>query len=182
MAMENHKSTKSNQQSKISINCSDPTPLGLIWVAVSDAGLAAVEIGGEREEFVLGLQRRGFSSFVYDPQRTEEAVLQLQEYLAGQRREFDLPVDWSGMREFQRLALRQVCAIPYGEVTTYGEIARRLGKPRAARAVGRANAANPLPLVIPCHRLLGSDGKLHGYGAPGGIKTKEWLLRLERGK
>jgi methylated-DNA-[protein]-cysteine S-methyltransferase len=170
-----------NQPSIIYIACADPTPLGPIWVAVSELGLAAVQIGGELEDFIQGLRRRGFSSAEYDPQRTEEAVRQLEEYLVGQRREFDLPLDWSGMGEFQQQALRLVCSVPYGEVTTYGKLARRLGKPHAARAVGRANASNPLPLVIPCHRLLGSDGKLHGYGAPGGIETKRWLLEMEGG-
>ena len=70
-------------------------------------------------------------------------------------------------------------AIPYGETRTYGEIAAQIGTPNAPRAVGRANAANPMPLVIPCHRVIGTDGKLHGYGGAGGLKTKQWLLSME---
>ena len=81
---------------------------------------------------------------------------------------------------FQRLALQATFAIPYGRTATYAEIASQLGNPRLARAVGRAEATNPMPLVLPCHRVLGTDGKLHGYGGPGGIGMKEWLLALER--
>jgi methylated-DNA-[protein]-cysteine S-methyltransferase len=75
--------------------------------------------------------------------------------------------------------LRAVHAIPYGRLSTYGEIAAQIGNPKSVRAVGRANATNPIPIVIPCHRVIGSDGKLHGYGAPGGLETKAWLLRME---
>jgi methylated-DNA-[protein]-cysteine S-methyltransferase len=104
---------------------------------------------------------------------------QIREYLAGERREFELDIDLSAMTAFQEAALRLTLAIPYGRVSTYSEIARQMGKPLAARAVGRAEATSPMPLVIPCHRVLGTDGGLHGYGAPGGVKTKAWLLELE---
>jgi methylated-DNA-[protein]-cysteine S-methyltransferase len=144
--------------------------------------LAAVEIGGGREDFVEGLARRSFRRVLDDPGSAAGAARQIEAYLAGERRDFDLPIDWSGMSPFRVQALRRVLAVPYGQVTTYGEIARQLGRPRASRAVGRANAANPLPLVIPCHRVVGSDGKLHGYGASGGLSTKAWLLELEGGQ
>jgi len=156
----------------------DPTPLGPVWVAVSERGLVAVEIGSTQDEFNAYLRRMYFTG-LYDPDRTAEATRQIREYLAGERREFDLAIDWSAMTAFQETALRLTLAIPFGQVTTYGEIARQLGKPLAARAVGRAEATNPMPLVIPCHRVLGTDGGLHGYGAPGGVKTKAWLLELE---
>jgi methylated-DNA-[protein]-cysteine S-methyltransferase len=156
------------------------TPIGPIWIGVSEQGLAAVTIGGERAPFEQSVRALGFKEVLTDAYLTTQAVCQIAEYLDGERRVFALPVDWSVMRSFQQAVLRQVFAIPYGQVTTYGEIARRLGKPGSARAVGRANATNPMPLVIPCHRVVGGDGKLHGYGAPGGVMTKAWLLRLER--
>jgi len=157
-----------------------PTPLGPIWVAISERGLVAVEIGASQASFVKMLQHRfpGCQPAL-DLNRASEAVQQIQDYLEGNRREFTLPLDWSGMKSFQQQALRLTLAVPYGRVTTYGKIASQMGSPRAARAVGRAEATNPMPLVIPCHRVLGTDGGLHGYGAPGGVKTKAWLLELE---
>jgi methylated-DNA-[protein]-cysteine S-methyltransferase len=116
---------------------------------------------------------------VLEPGRTASATRQIGEYLRGERREFDLPIDWTVLTPFQQRALRATYEIPYGQVATYGELARRLDQPGAARAVGRAEATNPMPLVIPCHRLIGADGGLHGYGAGVGLETKAWLLRLE---
>jgi methylated-DNA-[protein]-cysteine S-methyltransferase len=163
---------------KVYVGKADSTPLGPVWVALSNRGLLAVEIGATQDEFFTYLLNRRYSP-VYDPDRTSEVIRQIQDYLAGGRREFDLDIDWSAMTAFQEVALRLTLAIPYGQASTYGEIARQMGKPLAARAVGRAEATNPMPLVIPCHRVLGTDGKLHGYGAPGGVKTKAWLLELE---
>ncbi|HJW91677.1 MAG TPA: methylated-DNA--[protein]-cysteine S-methyltransferase [Anaerolineales bacterium] len=155
------------------------SPLGPVWVAVTVHGLAEVDIATTRESFVQSLHERGYSPVLVDQGRTAQAVEQLDEYLRGERRAFDLAIDWSVLTPFQQQALRLTSAIPYGQVRTYGEIARQMGKPGAARAVGRAEATNPMPLVIPCHRVLGSDGALHGYGAGEGLKTKEWLLSLE---
>ena len=92
---------------------------------------------------------------------------------------FTLVIDWTVLRPFQQAVLQATYEIPYGETRTYKEIAERIGRPRAARAVGRAEATNPMPLVIPCHRVIGVDGKLHGYGLAEGVKTKEWLLKME---
>ena len=107
----------------------------------------------------------------------EEARLQIAAYFAGLRRAFDLRLDPGGT-PFQRAVWERLLAIPYGETLTYGELARRLGRPAAARAVGAANGRNPLPIVIPCHRLLGAGGRLTGYG--GGLEAKRALLELER--
>jgi methylated-DNA-[protein]-cysteine S-methyltransferase len=105
-----------------------------------------------------------------------EAARQLREYFAGKRTQFDLPLAPEGTA-FQRSVWRQLQAIPYGETISYGELARRVGKPKASRAVGSANGANPLPIVIPCHRVIASDGTLGGFG--GGLPIKEMLLALE---
>jgi methylated-DNA-[protein]-cysteine S-methyltransferase len=156
-------------------------PIGEVWASVSERGLAAIEFGGGWPEFERSLRRLGFTTLVHQAERAAPALTQIGEYLAGQRQVFDLPIDWSLHTPFQRQALQATLAVPYGQTVTYGELAIRLGKPRAARAVGRAEATNPLPLVIPCHRVLGSDGKLHGYGAGAGLPTKAWLLRHEQG-
>ena len=105
-----------------------------------------------------------------------EATRQLSEHFAGERSEFDLPLDPPGTA-FQRRVWDELCRIPYGTTTTYGELAERLGDPKAVRAVGLANGRNPIAVVVPCHRVIGSDGKLRGYA--GGIERKQRLLALE---
>lgn len=102
---------------------------------------------------------------------------QLREYFDGTRREFDLPLDLRGTG-FQLMVWRELARIPYGETISYGELARRIGQPDASRAVGAANGTNPIPIIIPCHRVIGANGSLTGFG--GGIETKKWLLALER--
>lgn len=156
------------------------TPLGEIWVALSPNGLAALEFPGSREKFGAALKKRFGAQVEFSAPKTAAALEQIEAYLTGARREFSLPIDWPLLPPFQQAALRETLKIPYGQTRTYGELAAALGKPRAARAVGRAEAANPLPLLIPCHRVLGADGSLRGYGAGEGLKTKTWLLNLER--
>jgi methylated-DNA-[protein]-cysteine S-methyltransferase len=107
------------------------------------------------------------------------AVKQLREYFAGKRADFDLPLAPEGT-EFQRTVWRNLQDIPYGETISYGELAKRVGNPKASRAVGAANGQNPIPIVIPCHRVIGANGKLTGFG--GGLPTKEALLGLEAKK
>jgi O-6-methylguanine DNA methyltransferase len=155
------------------------SPLGDIWMAVSDQGLAAIEWSQDEADFGAYLTRRFKRPVQADPEKAAPALRQLDEYLRGARKAFDLPISWSLLRPFQRQVLQIVFAIPYGGTRTYGEIAHEIGNPRAARAVGRANATNPMPLVIPCHRVIGADGKLHGYGGGQGLPTKEWLLKME---
>lgn len=149
----------------------DPTPVGALTITAGESGLLRIEFGAFQVDFP-------------EPPQEVQKVLnfarrQLSAYFAGELRQFDLPLDWECMRPFQQAVLRAVYAIPYGEVRTYAQIAAQIGKPGAVRAVGTANARNPLPLVIPCHRVIGSDGSLHGYAAPGGLETKAWLLKLE---
>lgn len=160
----------------------DDTPLGTIWAAAGDNGLVAISLWDDAARFAREVARLTGAEPLLDAGRhplLAQALAQLDLYLAGKQREFDVPIDWSILKPFQQAVLEQVCAIPYGETITYQTIANRIGKPGAVRAVGQANATNPIPIIIPCHRVLGSDGKLHGYGARGGVETKAWLLKLE---
>ncbi len=166
----------------IYIGVSSPTSLGRIWVAVSERGLVAISMLDDRNAFIDELEERHRTTVILDERRTEAYTLQVQEYLAGARERFDLPIDWSVMTPFQEKALRATCGISRGETRTYGELAGLVGNPKASRAVGRAQATNPIPIVIPCHRVISSDGKLHGYSGHGGLKTKAWLLELESSK
>jgi methylated-DNA-[protein]-cysteine S-methyltransferase len=156
------------------------SPIGPIWVAVSELGLVAVNWNISQVDFSHRMERRLHTNVVYDEFQTGEALRQISEYLAGIRCKFDLQLDLSDRSNFQLQVLHLTLNIPYSQTSTYKEIAIHLGKEHAARAVGRVEATNPIPLVIPCHRVLGSDGSLHGYGGPGGIKLKAWLLKLEQ--
>jgi O-6-methylguanine DNA methyltransferase len=156
------------------------TPLDTLWVAVTETGLAAIAFCQSQADFTDWLTRHGRQPIVYDEERTSQACQQLREYLAGTRAAFDLPLDLSLMNAFQAQVLQATLAIPYGSTSTYSALAEQIGRPRAARAIGRAEATNPLPLVIPCHRVGGKDGNLRGYGSPKGIEHKAWLLELER--
>ena len=107
-----------------------------------------------------------------------QGLAEIAEYLAGERREFSVPMDGAGLSPFTRRVLEACAQVPYGETVCYGEIARRIGKPRGARAVGQALGRNPVPLIVPCHRVVASGGGLGGFG--GGVELKRRLLALER--
>lgn len=115
----------------------------------------------------------------FDDALLNEAMRQLQDYFAGTRKRFQLPITFHGTA-FQRSVWQAVYEVPWGETCTYRTIAESIGKPAAVRAVGAANGANPLSIIVPCHRLVGSDGALRGYG--GGLERKERLLALEQGR
>ncbi|MBU0510410.1 MAG: methylated-DNA--[protein]-cysteine S-methyltransferase [Chloroflexi bacterium] len=169
-----------NMQTTFYIGKAAPTPLGAVWVAVTARGLAALEIRAREDEFAHKLAKRYGVEVTINEASTAETIRQVRGYLAGERESFDLSIDWSVMSAFQERVLRAVYAIPRGETRSYGEIAAQIGKPGAARAVGRANATNPMPLVIPCHRVIGADGGLRGYSGGDGLETKAWLLELEK--
>ena len=114
--------------------------------------------------------------WIYNEKPFANARQQLMEYFAGTRKDFDLPLSLAGT-EFQLRVLDELRRIPYGETTSYGDIAARIGKPKAMRAVGAANGRNPIPIIVPCHRVIGSTGNLTGFG--GGLDTKQALLQLE---
>lgn len=107
------------------------------------------------------------------------AVLQINGYLLGKLTQFDIPIDWDGISPFAHKVYQATMKIPFGEVRSYGEIAHAIGMPRASRGVGQALGANPIALIIPCHRVVGKDRHLHGFSAPGGLETKSWLLQHE---
>lgn len=154
------------------------SPVGPLLGLVDETG-AVVQIelpgGRTRAELERELGRRGIT-LAEAPERTRELTRQLGEYFAGERRRFDLPLAPEGT-PFQRAVWSELARIPFGETRSYGEVARALGKPGASRAVGRANGANPIPIVVPCHRVVGSDGSLTGFG--GGLEAKAALLALE---
>jgi O-6-methylguanine DNA methyltransferase len=153
--------------------------IGTIRVAATPRGICRIALGCETaQEFVPWLERH-IGPVPHRSTRNTLAVLaldQIAEYLKGQRRAFDLPLDLRGT-DFQRQVWSAVAAIPYGQTRAYAEIAQSIGRPKATRAVGATNGANPLPLVVPCHRVLGSDGRLTGYG--GGLDVKRKLLEME---
>jgi methylated-DNA-[protein]-cysteine S-methyltransferase len=153
--------------------------VGELYVAVSERGLIALDFGLDERNFVDRVQRRTKATLVRSREQCAEAMRQVRDYLDGKRTTFDLPLDMSLMTDFQRQVLMAALKIPRGKWLTYREVAKAIGRPQAARAVGQALGHNPVPIVIPCHRVLGSDGSLHGYSGGGGIKTKAWLLQLE---
>ena len=164
--------------SMIAIAPLDPTPIGRLWLAQrADGVLLAIHFGGTAETFAAHLAQQTGLPVAEDPAALEPAAAQLRQYFAHQRQQFNLPLAWDIFTPFQAQVLRLVTAVPYGQHTTYAELAKQVGGPEKARAVGRANATNPLPILIPCHRVLGADGRLHGYA--GGLETKATLLRLE---
>lgn len=149
------------------------TPFGQLLLVGSDDALTGLYVADHERA------PRPEPTWVPDEGRLDEARRQLEEYFSGTRTEFDLEVRPEGA-PFEQAVWSALREIPYGETTSYGEIARRIGKPEAARAVGAANGRNPVSIVIPCHRVIGSDGRLTGYGW--GVDRKSWLLDHEQGR
>lgn len=149
-----------------------PSPVGPLKLAATDKGLAAVLFHNGHGRVMPGDMEENAGHPVL-----RAAAEQLDEYFAGRRIAFDLPLDPRGS-VFQMKAWRELMKIPYGETISYGEQARRLGDAKKARAVGMANGRNPLSIVVPCHRVIGASGSLTGFG--GGIKVKQFLLELEK--
>jgi methylated-DNA-[protein]-cysteine S-methyltransferase len=155
------------------------TAVGPVYVAVGQRGLVAVNMGVAEQAFLEEVRKQAGVVPVRSRARAGAAARQVGDYVAGRRESFDLPVDWDRLGDFQRQVLRAACRIPRGQVRTYAEVARAIGRPGAARAVGQALGRNPVPIVVPCHRVLAADGSLRGYSGGGGVATKERLLRLE---
>ena len=156
------------------------SPVGELYVAVTPKGLARVSFASEdRDEVLQELAERLSPRILASRRGTDQVRRELEEYFEGRRTRFEVPVDRRLIRGIARDVLRATSGIPFGRTATYTEIAGRIGRPRAARAVGNALGSNPIPIVIPCHRVLRSGGALGGYG--GGIERKQVLLSLESG-
>jgi methylated-DNA-[protein]-cysteine S-methyltransferase len=154
-------------------------PAGSVGLVASDAGLTHLMLRSCSAERTLIELRKQFPDASHESGLFPEFQDQLRDYYAGQAVEFDVPIDLSGLTRFQLAVLTECAKIPYGQKLTYGELARALGRPTAARAVGHALARNPIPLVVPCHRVVGCKGVLVGFSAEGGVATKQQLLDLE---
>lgn len=146
------------------------TPIGEIRLLSDGRSLTGLYLGNHGPKPDRDWQRGGGV--------VDKAEKQLREYFSGTRKDFDLPLAGEGTA-FQKTVWKALCDIPYGETISYGELARRIGQPKAARAVGLANGSNPISIVVPCHRVIGANGTLTGYG--GGLPRKKWLLEHETG-
>ena len=165
----------------------EPAPWGVVHVAASVRGIVSIELVSDTDEFAAGVSRRLGGAVVPDapglPAAMRDALaaarVELEEYFAGRRTAFDLAVDLEGVSDWDRLVLEGTRRLAYGEVTSYGALARAIGRPRAARAVGGALGRNPVPVVIPCHRILAGNGTLGGYGG-GGHAPRDVMLDVKR--
>jgi methylated-DNA-[protein]-cysteine S-methyltransferase len=154
------------------------SPFGTLLAAATKKGLVRLAFPEEDVDSVLErLSRRISPRIVESPAPLESVQRELEEYFGGARRSFELALDWSLIGPFGRKVLRATAEIPYGGVLSYGEVAADAGSPRGSRAAGNALGSNPIPIVIPCHRVLRTGGALGGYG--GGLERKRWLLELE---
>jgi methylated-DNA-[protein]-cysteine S-methyltransferase len=151
------------------------TPIGTLLVAATDRGLCQISFDPDRgvDELSRTLGRR----VLRVPGKLDFARRELDEYFEGRRTEFGMALDIARVADFNRVVLGELALVPYGQVTTYGALAAKVGRPRAARAVGVVMNRNPIPVVLPCHRVIGADGSLTGYG--GGLDRKQALLELE---
>jgi methylated-DNA-[protein]-cysteine S-methyltransferase len=151
-----------------------PSPVGALTLVASDAGLTAILWENDRP----GRVKLGAMEEAPEHPVLAEAERQIQEYFAGERTSFSVPLDFRGT-DFQKSVWAALLTIPFGETRSYGEIARQIGRPGASRAVGAANGRNPLSIIAPCHRVIGTNGALTGFA--GGLAAKELLLWIERG-
>jgi methylated-DNA-[protein]-cysteine S-methyltransferase len=156
------------------------SPVGALVAAVTAQGLVRLayeDFNGGLDVVLDGLAARLSPRILEAPARLDGVRRELDEYFAGRREAFDVPIDWTLFSEFGKRVLQATAAIPFGHTATYGHVAAQAGNPKASRAAGRALGGNPIPIVVPCHRVIGTSGKLTGY--TGGMYRKEALLRLE---
>ena len=162
--------------------CKLDSPVGSLLLAATPAGLVRIAYldDGQEDAVLQDVAARVSPRVLSAPRRLDRPCRELDEYFGGRRHSFELPLDWQLMSNFGRRVLEATAAIPYGSVSTYSEVATVAGSPRGSRAAGNALGANPLPIVLPCHRVLRAGGKLGGY--TGGVDRKRTLLAIERGQ
>ncbi len=153
------------------------SPLGRLFVGISPRGLCALDFGRQEADFLQRFERR--ARLEKNPKAVQQVIAQLRDYFAGERFDFALPLDLAKLTPFQQSVLTVTRRITPGQVWTYHRVAEELGRPHASRPVGQALARNPVPIVIPCHRVIASDGSLTGYSGGSGLQAKRWLLQLE---
>ena len=153
------------------------SPIGPLLVAATELGILRISFDPDPEHELERLARIAGRRVLRAPRAVEPARRELDEYFAQRRHAFDLSIDLRGTTPFTEQVLGELAQVPYGQTATYGQLAARVGRPRAARAIGMVMNHNPIPIVLPCHRIVGSNGSLVGYG--GGLDRKEQLLRLE---
>jgi methylated-DNA-[protein]-cysteine S-methyltransferase len=153
------------------------SPIGPLFVGASKQGLASISFDAEPDQHLERLARVAGPRVLRSPKTIDPVRRELDEYFGRRRRAFDLTLDLRGLTDFTLDVLRELAAVPYGETTTYGALASKVGHPRAARAVGTVMNRNRIPIVLPCHRVVGSNGSLVGYA--GGMDRKVKLLELE---
>jgi methylated-DNA-[protein]-cysteine S-methyltransferase len=154
------------------------TPGGACGLVARDGRLVATYLPGQPERIRRRI-RQSWPEAIQDDESTRSLQRQFIDYFAGRRRRFDVELDLSGVPAFHRVVYEACRRIPFGETASYAELAKRVGNPRAARAVGQAMSRNPIPLVIPCHRVLRADGSIGGFSSPRGLAQKRQLLALE---
>ena len=160
-------------------DCIPDSLIGRIWIAASDTGLMTIEFDLSEVRFLENIRSKKRTKIIKDRKKIIYYLEQLNDYLLGNIRNFTLPLDLNQQTPFQRKVLMTIQEIPYGQVSTYAEISKRIRQPAAYRAVGQALRRNPMPIVIPCHRVVHSDGSLGGYGGTLGSERKITLLKLE---
>jgi methylated-DNA-[protein]-cysteine S-methyltransferase len=154
------------------------SPIGTLLLMATPKGLVRIAFEDENRDEVLGEVAMQLSPRILEaPRRLDPVRRELDRYFAGELQDFEVPLDWSLVGDFARKVLRRTARIPYGSVASYGEVALEVGTPRGARAVGNALGSNPIPVVVPCHRVVRTGGAIGGYG--GGLPRKRWLLALE---
>ena len=156
------------------------SPIGPLLLMATPKGLVRIAFESENRDEVLGEVAEQLSPRILEaPRRLDPVRRELEKYFEGKLHDFDVPLDWSLTGEFARRVLRRTARIPYGSVASYGDVAVGVGTPRGARAVGNALGSNPIPVIVPCHRVVRTGGAIGGYG--GGLTRKRFLLALEAG-